>query len=882
MESSAAGGIIHILESGKFSFLAANSATEYWPSPSLFTTASIGRIVYIGSTPGSFTFDPVTAVTSVVGDVGTRNLIQIGTISNTVVVSSALTQIDLEISITGDGRGPIDNTQFQLTTGESITVASNAIPPVCAISDGTVGAAGTAILADNSVQNRSNVIGFLLNPAATYASGASCLFLRKGRLKTTTALFTPGARYYLGSNGAITAQSGSVVYPDALVEVGTAISTTELIVDISLPLLGVADYPMGTLRAYPAGGATDLGYIPCDGIIPPAGSGYVVGTIYAVPVSGANLTWYNLYRVYTYPQYLLVGTGTIATSGGASSDGNGVMTGFFKVLTLGTISQIIDYQDYVALYGTNAVYIINATGLTNPDPTVPVGYFKVPLNKNGATNSPYEMAAYTPSYQPLVPIVDYLRSTGTTTSGGVVTLDLTPFTLSGPQNSNGLTLDQFIPQLYVTVASVLTKISAVTWTLSGSNILTGTAATYPNDAYILVVYKPEALARYQESINILSTINTASNYAISSTAVVSYLANNGGAATLILGNDAAGSIVQIRGALQLGDSSSIDSLAIQGPLTIKTDANATVLSVDNATGLVTSAAAPTIAGHLVNKQYSDLHAFNTTVAILGAFVNGTFTGAAPYNTGVHGVLLGTNGGFDSDMLDERHVGGWGWKSDTAPSVSANQPLARTNSSVPEITTNGALEIGKAINMYLATTATKPAVYPAANNVVSTMIQTVGVAITSSYLQVSNPNSSVQGVQIGNPVNANSVNLISVSNALLVTNDATASASPTSWASVKAAAFQTVSTITAKKNVEIFARSGLEIIKGTEIVEYCLKTDDRPRVGFIAERTDELLAGVNHNENDIGTTLGVALKAIQELAADNAALREEIESLKARF
>ena len=808
LESVAAGGLVHILESGRFTFTQANSA-EYWSS--IFTSSSNGSLVYASPlAPGSFTFDPVVAITG-------ANLIQIGSVSNTAGSAGALV-LDIEVSITGDGRGPLDNTQFEMIVGEPAGISYTGaapynFPPLCAIADGTGTApAGTAILADNSLLGRSNVIGFLINPpqASPFTTGVDCIFLRKGRLNVSGSLnaLIPGARYYLGVNGKITPLAGSVVYPNALVEVGTAVSTTELIVDISTPLLGVNDYPLGTLRPLISGQPAFAGYLVCDGVT-------------------------------QYP--------------------------------------IVDYQQFYGWAITQSPPIVTTVGAA-------AGWFIVLAQNEPSTGSPYQIAAYAPEYQPLVPITDYLRSTGTLSAAGLVTLDLTPFTTSGPQNGP-LTIDQFLPELYATVGGTLTKVNGTIWTLTG-NILTGTNSTYANDYYVLVVYKPEALARYQETTNILSIVNTASGYAVNSTAVVNYLANNGVAGTLTLGNDVAGSVVRILGAIQFGDTSTIDSLTIQGSVFVKTDAGVTVLAIDNASGNVlvsTSQSYPTNAGHLVNKAYSDLHDLNTTVAINGAFVNGVYSNAAPYNTGVHGILMGVGGGFDADMVDERYVGGWGWRSDTSASVAgtSNLPLARANYSIPEITAAGALEAGKAINLYLTAVATKPAVYPAGNNVVSTTIQTLGATNAVSYLQITNPNSSVQGIQIGNPVNANAVNLIAVGSALLVTYDIP-SATPTFFAAIKASSFQTVSTIKAKESVESFGRSGLEIIKGTQIVSYNLKNDDRPRVGFIAEWTDELLAGKNHDENDIGTTLGVALKAIQELAEDNAALREELEEIKARL
>lgn len=861
METVQAGALFHVLSTGRICYLSANNSTEYWPA--IFTNISRGVVVYAGPTAGSLTFDQVVAVT------GGRNLIQLGSISNTIGTGGALTQVDIEVSITGDGRGPLDNTQFELNLGEVITYTAG-IPPICAISDGSIGSAGTAIRASNDAQNRSNVIGFMLNApqASPFAVGSNCLFLRKGRLRISGGLI-PGARYYLGNNGAVTSSSGSVVYPNILVEIGTAISTTELIVDVSMPLLGIADYPLGTIRSFVPEATPDLGYLSCDGIIPP--SGWVVGGVYAIPTSGANLTWYTLYLPCVYPQYILVGDGT-----------NGAPTGSFKILTLGTLTQIIDFQKYYSQYVADPARVITSI----QDSTVPTGYFKVPWTLNGATGSPYEIAAYTPEWEPLVPITDRLRSTGTLTSGGVVTLDLTPFTLSGPQNSGGMTLDQFIPELYVTTAGLLTKVTAI-WTLSGTT-LTGTASTYGSVPYILVVYKPEALARYQESTNILSLVNVASGYAINSTALINYLANNGSAQTLTLGANVTGSLVKILGAIQFGDNTTFDGGTFQSPINIKNDAGGIVVAIDNTIGNIAVSNAqtyPTLNTHLVNKTYADAHDIYTSVAVAGSFNPSggmdevTGQGAVQWTSGtsVHGILMGAGGNFDADMLDERHVGGWGWASDTAPNFSGHMPLARS-AWVPEITSLGTIELGSRANFYLTSSASKPAA-----NTIATFLALQGTS-NNPYLQIVSPTTSLQALQIGSALVGATVNLIATGAGLQVTSDAGSSvaANTGTFTTIKASAFQTVSSISAKTNVVPFVRSGLEIIKGTEIVKYKFKSEDRLRVGFIAEWTDELLSGPHHDENDIGTTLGVALKAIQELAEDNDLLKKEIAALKVRL
>jgi hypothetical protein len=92
--------------------------------------------------------------------------------------------------------------------------------------------------------------------------------------------------------------------------------------------------------------------------------------------------------------------------------------------------------------------------------------------------------------------------------------------------------------------------------------------------------------------------------------------------------------------------------------------------------------------------------------------------------------------------------------------------------------------------------------------------------------------------------------------------------------INASSVNTTSKRSTKKNIKPFKKRALDIINKTDIVSFNFKTDalEEYRVGFIADDTNEIIAGSNHDKMDITNTLGVVLKAIQELS-------EEIEKLK---
>lgn len=129
---------------------------------------------------------------------------------------------------------------------------------------------------------------------------------------------------------------------------------------------------------------------------------------------------------------------------------------------------------------------------------------------------------------------------------------------------------------------------------------------------------------------------------------------------------------------------------------------------------------------------------------------------------------------------------------------------------------------------------------------------------------------------GDPATAYIINNNTGSTPLLEFSNGTTVGTPENAIVLRAAAFQTVSTIIAKENIKPFTESALNLINETAIVEYNLISDpDTKRVGFIAENTNELMAGKNHDQMDLSSTVGILMKAVQELS-------EQVNQLKSQM
>ena len=90
----------------------------------------------------------------------------------------------------------------------------------------------------------------------------------------------------------------------------------------------------------------------------------------------------------------------------------------------------------------------------------------------------------------------------------------------------------------------------------------------------------------------------------------------------------------------------------------------------------------------------------------------------------------------------------------------------------------------------------------------------------------------------------------------------------SYGAIGSAYFFGTSTREVKKNIEPFTKSGLDLIKQTDIVSYKYEGElhytDLTKIGFIAEDTPTEMSSSDHDEMVINSTICVAMKAIQEL------------------
>lgn len=88
----------------------------------------------------------------------------------------------------------------------------------------------------------------------------------------------------------------------------------------------------------------------------------------------------------------------------------------------------------------------------------------------------------------------------------------------------------------------------------------------------------------------------------------------------------------------------------------------------------------------------------------------------------------------------------------------------------------------------------------------------------------------------------------------------------------------------KENIVDFNEDAVDLINSIDIVSYNYKSDDEKnyKIGFIADDTHEYFATKNHNIMDQSNCIGLLLKAVQELSAENERLKEEMNAIKQKI
>lgn len=147
-----------------------------------------------------------------------------------------------------------------------VYVSHNLLPymNVRKIDHGQAAEAGQAILADVRDASRLNVIGVVLtNQTGVHKKGDVVKVLRMGRMVTMGNL-KPGAQYYLGLNGRITARPQ--YWYDFNVPIGIAESCNYFIVDVKEPLRDYSgNFPLGYIKPSNRG-LPEKGFALMDGI----------------------------------------------------------------------------------------------------------------------------------------------------------------------------------------------------------------------------------------------------------------------------------------------------------------------------------------------------------------------------------------------------------------------------------------------------------------------------------------------------------------------------------------------------------------------------------------------------------------------------------------
>lgn len=143
----------------------------------------------------------------------------------------------------------------------------NLLPKSVTMCHGSYYNKGYAILADIRNLDRQNILGLYCSKTITEDTilnrGDSAIFMKQGLLETTNEVFTVGQVYYLGSHGNLYPIPQE--YYESVVKVGTAQSTTKLVVDCNdSRRYNNGDLPVGYMKPSIKGEA-EYGFLLMDG-----------------------------------------------------------------------------------------------------------------------------------------------------------------------------------------------------------------------------------------------------------------------------------------------------------------------------------------------------------------------------------------------------------------------------------------------------------------------------------------------------------------------------------------------------------------------------------------------------------------------------------------
>jgi hypothetical protein len=98
--------------------------------------------------------------------------------------------------------------------------------------------------------------------------------------------------------------------------------------------------------------------------------------------------------------------------------------------------------------------------------------------------------------------------------------------------------------------------------------------------------------------------------------------------------------------------------------------------------------------------------------------------------------------------------------------------------------------------------------------------------------------------------------------------------------ITATSFNATSKRIYKENISHYNKSSFEILNQVDVVTFNYKNDlnKEVRIGFIADDTPSELSGKDHDKMDLANTVGLLIKAVQELKAENEELKRKFKNV----